>query len=94
MISLRMVLAYALLLQPVAAMADNLQADVGSMEEVLTVSTREREIRTVLGVLLEQGTATLRRAGESFLPADPQPGLQFNIDPEADEIYVGWRFQF
>jgi hypothetical protein len=70
-----------------------LQADQVSLDEVVTVSRREREIRHLLGVFLEQGTATVRRVGEAFLP-EPQPGLQFNINPDTDEVYVGWRFQF
>ena len=60
----------------------------------MTVSSRELEIRRLLSVLLEQGTATVRRVGGAFLPEEPQPGLQFNIDPDTDEVYVGWRFQF
>jgi hypothetical protein len=75
-------------------MADNLQSARGTLEEDFTLTTRELEIRYLLGALLEQGTATVRRVGESFLPEEPQPGLQFNIDPDTDEVYVGWRFQF
>lgn len=64
-----------------------------ALDEVVTVSSRDLEIRHLLGALLEQGTATVRRVGEAFLP-EPQPGLQFNINPDTDEVYVGWRFQF
>lgn len=71
----------------------SLQADQVSLDEVVTVSPRALEIRHLLGVFLEQGTATVRRVGEAFLP-EPQPGLQFSINPDADEVYVGWRFQF
>lgn len=69
-------------------------SDQSSLDEVVTVSAREIEIRHLLSVLLEQGTATVRRVGGAFLPEDPQPGLQFNINPATDEVYVGWRFQF
>ena len=65
-----------------------------ALDEVVTVSTREIEIRHLLSVLLDQGTATVRRVGEAFLPEEPKPGLQFNINPATDEVYVGWRFQF
>ena len=65
-----------------------------ALDEVVTVSTRELEIRHLLSVLLDQGTATVRRVGEAFLPDEPKPGLQFNINPATDEVYVGWRFQF
>jgi hypothetical protein len=94
MILLRILLACALLVQPVVVNADNLQAGVDAMDEVLTVGTRDSEIRRLFGGLLDQGAATVRQVGESFLPVDPQPGLQFNIDPDTDEVYVGWRFQF
>ncbi|MEZ5563614.1 MAG: hypothetical protein R3F27_11740 [Gammaproteobacteria bacterium] len=89
-----MVLACALLLQPVVAIADNLQSGLDPLDEVLTVSKREVEIRHLFGVMLDKGTATVRQVGEAFLPEEPQPGLQFNINPDTDEIYVGWRFQF
>ena len=91
---LRAMFVAVLLVQPGAVMADNLQSASGAPDEALTMSTRELEIRHLLGTLLEQGTATVRRVGESFLPEEPQPGLQFNIDPDTDEVYVGWRFQF
>jgi hypothetical protein len=91
---LRAMLMSILLVQPGAVVADNLQSASVAPEEALTMSNRELEIRHLLGSLLEQGTATVRRVGESFLPEDPQPGLQFNIDPDTDEVYVGWRFQF
>lgn len=91
---LRAMFVSMLLVQPGAAMADNLQSASGTPEETLMMSTRELEIRHLLGTLLEQGAATVRRVGESFLPEEPQPGLQFNIDPDNEEVYVGWRFQF
>ena len=69
-------------------------SDQSRLDEVVTVSAREIEIRHLLSVLLEQGTATVRRVGGAFLPEDPQPGLQFAINPATDEVYVGWRFQF
>lgn len=94
MSALRAMFVSVLLVQPGAVMADSLQSGLDPVDEVLTVSRRELEIRHLLGTLLEQGTATVRRVGESFLPEEPQPGLQFNIDPDTDEIYVGWRFQF
>ena len=80
----------ALLPQPEEAS----QSDPDDLDEVVTVSTREIEIRHLLSVLLDQGTATVRRVGEAFLPEEPKPGLQFNINPATDEVYVGWRFQF
>jgi hypothetical protein len=91
---LRAMIVALLLVQAGAVMADNLQSASGAPEEALMMSTRELEIRHLLGALLEQGTATVRRVGESFLPEEPRPGLQFNIDPDTDEVYVGWRFQF
>ena len=80
----------ALLPQP----AEASQSAPGDLDEVVTVSTRELEIRHLLSVLLDQGTATVRRVGEAFLAEEPKPGLQFNINPATDEVYVGWRFQF
>lgn len=72
---------------------ETLLSGQSTLDEIVTVSRRDREIRHLLGVLLKQGTATVRRVGEAFLP-EPQPGLQFNINPDTDEVYVGWRFQF
>ena len=86
------VLAYLPVLLPQSR--ETLLSDQSALDEVVTVSTREFEIRHLLSVFLEQGTATVRRVGGAFLPEDPQPGLQFNIDPATDEVYVGWRFQF
>ena len=80
----------ALLPQP----RENLTSDQSGLDEVVTVSTREFEIRHLLSVFLEQSTATVRRVGGAFLPEEPQPGLQFRIDPATDEVYVGWRFKF
>ena len=91
---LRAMFVSMLLVQPVVVMADRPQPPLGASEEAIAMSPREIEIRSLLGTLLEQGTATVRRVGESFLPEEPQPGLQFNIDPDTDEVYVGWRFQF
>ena len=91
---LRVMFVSILLVQPGAVMADNLQSASGAPDEALTMSTRDLEIRHLLGSLLEQGTATGRRVGESFPPEVPPPGLQFNIDPDSEEVYVGWRFQF
>ena len=62
--------------------------------EIVTLSARAREFRHLLGDLLYQGTKTVRRVGEAFLPEQPQPGLQFSIDPDTDEVFVGWRFRF
>ena len=73
---------------------DSSRSAQSALDEVVTVSARELEIRHLLSVLLEQGAATVRHVGEAFMPEEPQPGLQFNINPATDEVYVGWRFQF
>jgi hypothetical protein len=92
--ALRAMFVSVLLVQSGAVMADSLQRPLGTSEEAVAMSPRELEIRSLLGALLERGSATVRRVGESFLPEEPQPGLQFNIDPDAEEVYIGWRFQF
>lgn len=92
--ALRAMFVSVLLVQPGAVLGDSLQPPPGAPEEAVATSARELEIRQLLGVLLEQGTATVLRVGESFLPEEPKPGLQFNIDPDSEEVYVGWRFQF
>jgi hypothetical protein len=92
--ALRAMLVSLMLVQPGVVLADSLRTAPGAMEEAVETSARDLEIRHILGVLLEQGTATVRRVGASFLPEEPRPGLQFNIDPDTEEVYVGWRFQF
>ena len=61
---LRVMFVSILLVQPGAVMADNLQSASGAPDEALTMSTRDLEIRHLLGSLLEQGTATVRRVDE------------------------------
>lgn len=92
--ALRALFVSLLLVQSGAVMADGLQPAPGELEEIVTTSARESEIRQIFASLLQQGGRGVRRVGESFMPAEPQPGLQFNIDPDTDEVYVGWRFQF
>jgi len=92
--ALRALFVSLLLLQSGAVMADNLQPAPGDLEEIVTTSARESEIRQLLSNLLQQGRQGVRLVGESFMPADPQPGLQFNIDFDTHEVYVGWRFEF
>lgn len=92
--ALRVMLVSMLLVQPGAVLADSLQPALGEPEEAVATSARELEIRQLLGALLEHGAATVVRVGESFLPEEPQPGLQFNVDPDSEAVYVGWRFQF
>ena len=92
--ALRALFVSLLLVQSGAVLADSLQTPPGDLEEIVTTSARESEIRQLLASLLQHGTRGVRRVGDSFMPADPQPGLQFNIDPDTDEVYVGWRFQF
>ncbi len=62
--------------------------------DVLTLSARAREFRHLLGDFLHQSGVTVLRVGEAFLPEQPEPGLQFSIDPDTEEVFVGWRFQF
>lgn len=69
------------------------QASVATTD-VLTLSARAREFRHLLGDFLHQGGATVLRVGGAFLPEQPEPGLQFSIDPDTEEVFVGWRFQF
>ncbi len=32
--------------------------------------------------------------GESFASSDPEPGLQVSLNPDDEELVVGWRFAF
>ena len=88
-----------LVLASSSALAGELDESVWSASPVATadteaLSSRALEFRSLLGAFLQQGTATVRRFGGAFLPEDLQPGLQFSIDPDTDEVFVGWRFQF
>ena len=34
------------------------------------------------------------KADNTLLPIEVEPGLQFSLDPDHREVFVGWRFQF
>jgi hypothetical protein len=35
-----------------------------------------------------------RKVRDAVLPTEPQPGLQFNVDPNDEAVYLGWRTRF
>ena len=34
------------------------------------------------------------KADNTLLPIEAEPGLQFSLDPDHREVFVGWRFEF
>ena len=53
----------------------------------------ESEFRRLLGAIVQSGSETALRLGEAVLPVKEE-GLEFSIDPDEEEVYLGFRKRF
>lgn len=90
-------LAYLPPAAPAAAAFGSTEPPAKPLAEVVVLGERAWQFRQWMSQWLERslktGTHTAAMVGEALLPQE-KPGLQFNVNPDQEEIYVGWRVRF
>jgi hypothetical protein len=52
----------------------------------------ESEFRALLRSIIRRGSETVALLSEAVMPVEE--GLEFYVDPDKDEVYVGWHLRF
>jgi hypothetical protein len=52
----------------------------------------DSEFRALLRAIIRRGSETAALLGEAVMPVEE--GLEFYVDPDKDEVYVGWHLRF